>query len=59
MEEEVIESSGSVFTDLNLKACDNCALFTDEDINGVGWCQFHDGLTRCDKTCRHWTERTS
>lgn len=37
--------------------CGACELFTDEDANGLGWCQFSDGQRACGDTCRHWTMR--
>jgi hypothetical protein len=39
----------------NGRVCGSCELFTDEDLNGNGWCQFGDGGRHCDDTCRHWT----
>lgn len=56
---EIIQSSGNVFDDLDLKCCGNCELHTDEDSSGFGWCQFNDGQTRCDNSCRHWTPRVA
>ena len=31
--------------------CGNCSLFADEDVNGCGWCEFHQTLTKCDNSC--------
>ena len=40
------------------KVCGSCELFTDEDMNGKGWCQFFDGASHCSETCQNWSERS-
>ena len=35
----------------NKDCCGNCRLFSDEDIEGAGWCEFHQYPVRCDEYC--------
>lgn len=37
---------------MKAKHCGECRHFTDEDINGDGWCEKYDAPTRCDKKCK-------
>lgn len=33
------------------EVCGLCSLFEDEDVNGEGWCAFHQRPTKCDCRC--------
>lgn len=36
---------------MKAKHCGSCRHFTNEDINGLGWCEKYDMPTRCGKEC--------
>lgn len=55
--DDVVPGSGNVFTDLDLTVCGNCRHHTNEDANGVGWCECHDESRRCDDACAEWMRR--
>jgi len=33
------------------KCCGNCTMYINEDMNGVGWCDFHQEPFDCDEVC--------
>lgn len=41
------------------KCCGNCRHFSNEDINGNGWCSEIDDETTCGQTCENWREKQS
>lgn len=38
-------------TENGTKVCGTCSLFMDEDIEGDGWCEFHQESRRCSEYC--------
>lgn len=36
---------------MKAKHCGSCRHFTNEDINGNGWCERYGAATRCDNEC--------
>ena len=37
--------------EIQKESCGICSLFTDEDIRGDGWCEFHQSETNCSSWC--------
>ena len=40
-------------TDNGTKVCGTCSLFTDEDAEGDGWCEFHQESRHCSDYCEN------
>jgi hypothetical protein len=49
--EEMLLKCGFEVKTENKECCGSCRLFSNEDIEGAGWCDFHQYPARCDERC--------
>lgn len=42
---------------INPAPCGSCLHFSNEDVNGNGWCGFFECETTCDSGCKKWEGR--